>query len=238
MREVNDNLIDPVSRNVVHLIRLKYWDGGAEQEIRLCDAVDDLDIDVNPPSTVETWTGSGVLLSISSVSESGDLDEPGVDITLDGVDTAIISIILGNDFRGRQVEIWRVWLEHLTGKQATTPQAKPLLIFDGFQNAPYKFSETFTDDVSSVSVSTRVVGSVSAIGYNRSIASNPTSHNEMLERAGLSTGDTFFQNVAALENKEIYWGRDKPGDKGSYWEKILSDALEEERRKLGIPFGP
>ncbi len=233
-RSVNDNPIGPLSTNVVHLIRLKYWDGAAEQEVRLTDAVDDLSIDVG--GGAETWTGSGLLLSISPVSESGDLDEPGVDIALDGVDTSIISIILGNDFRGRQVEIWRVWLEHLTGKQATSPTATPLLIFDGLQNAPYKFSETFSDDVSSVSVSTRAVGSISTIGYNRAISTNPTSHNEMLERAGLTTDDTFFQNVSALENAEIFWGRDKPSD--SVWLRRLEKAKDLRDEEANIPFGP
>lgn len=236
VRVLNDNPVGLTSKDVVHLIRLKYWDGGAEQEIRLCDAVEDLSIDVG--SGLETWTGSGLLLSISPVTESPDLDEPGVDISLDGVDTAIISIILGNDFRGRQVEIWRVWLEQLTGKQATGPSATPLLIFDGLQNQPYRIAESFDDfGVSTVSVSTRAVGSVSTTSYNRSIATNPTSLNEMLERAGLTTGDTFMQNVAALENLEIFWGRDKNESTGVL-SRAFREAREARQEGLETPFGP
>ena len=204
-RTIDNNPIGPAPIDVVHLIRLKYWDGAAEQEVRLTDAVSDLDIDINPTSTVETWTGSGVLFSISSVAESADLDEPGVDLVFDGVDQAIISVIMNNNFRGRQIEVWRVWLDPALGTQVAT--AKPIKLFDGFQNEQYSVSESFTFGPDAVQVATRAVGSVSRLNNRRNVLTNPISHNEMLDEASLVTGDTFFQNVSAIQGREIFWGR-------------------------------
>lgn len=207
-RDVAGNELGPTPKDVVHLIRIKYWDGALEQEVRLTDAISDLSIDVG--SGAETWTGTGLLLSIGAVDESADLDAPGIDIAFDGVNQSIISVIANNQFRGRAITIWRVWLDPATGL-IKSPGTGPVQIFDGYQNEPYSISESFTEQPDVVAVSTRAVGAISRITKLRSVKTNLTSHREMLEAAGLSFSDTFFQHVPGLEGKEIYWGRDEPG---------------------------
>ena len=59
-----------------------------------------------------------------------------------------------------------------------------------------------------MSISTRAVGRLSKMEKVRSIKTNVTSHNEMLEAAGLATGDTFFQNVPGLADKVVHWGQE------------------------------
>lgn len=209
MRTLNNNPTGTDSINVAHLIRLKYWDGGAEQEIRLTDAVDTLDIDLNTGNNVETWQGTGLLFSIAMVEESSDLDAPGVDIVFDGVDQSIISIIMNNDFRGREAEVWRVWLDPALGTQVAT--ANPVQLFSGLQNEAYTITESFNiDDPNAVVVGTRLVGSISRVSDQSNVLSSTISHNEMNERAGLATGDTFFQNIPVIDGVEIFWGRKGP----------------------------
>lgn len=206
-RDIKGNPVGPAPKDVVHLIKLKYWDGATEQSVLLTDAVDDLTFDVG--AGPETFQGTGLLLSIGTTSESSDLDAPGVDIVFDGVSQTIISVIANNQFRGRPVTVWRVWLDPDTGEIAS-PGTGPVMLFDGFQNEPYTISESFTEDPDAVSVSTRAVGSLVTTTRNRAVKSNPVSHNEMLESAGVATGDTFFRHVSSLQNKEVYWGRDEP----------------------------
>lgn len=231
VRAINNNPIGPTNVDVVQLIRLKYWTGSVENEIRLCDASSDLDINVG--AGLETWIGSGLLISISAVDESSDLDESGVDLAFDGVDQSIISIILNNHFRGREVEVWRVWLEPSTGKQQTTPSvATPILMFKGFQNETYQIGESFTDNPDAVAVSTRIVGSISRVADQREVRSNMMSHNEMIENAGLTDGDTFFQNVPRIDGVEIFWGR-----KGESTRWGLNDGYEPSGVPPWVPNG-
>lgn len=213
-RDLNDNYVGPEAREVVHLVELAYWDGATEQIVRLTDASQDLDLSVDGGATTPTWVGTGVFISIGDVDESSDLDAPGVDIVFDGVNQSIISVIANNQFRGRPIKLWRVWLDSETGEMAgpgVDPQ--PLAIFDGFQNEAYQIGESFTEEPEAVRVSTRAVGAISRLGKIRGVKTNTVSHNEMLESAGVATGDTFFGNVPGLQGKEIYWGRDEPGSR-------------------------
>ncbi len=208
-RELKDNPVGLDAVHIEHLARIFYWDGGNEQEIRLTSAVTDLSIDVGDGAGPETWTGSGIFMSVSGVDESVDLDAPGMDIIFDGVDTTISAIIMGNDFRGRQITIWRVWIDPTTGL-IKSPGTGPIQLFDGFQDEGYIIGETLTDNPDLVSVSTRAVGLMSRVVDESLVKTNVTSHNEMLERAGLSTGDTAMQNVVAIAGVEIFWGRKGP----------------------------
>lgn len=227
-RTTGTNPISDTNAEVVHLVRLKYWTGAAENEVRLASSVSDLDIDVGQGAGTETWQGSGLLLSVGSTDESTDLDTPGFDLTLDGVDQTIISIIMQNDFRGRKAECWRAWINRTTGAVVDTP----IMLFDGYQNDPYTVSESMTEEPDAVSVGTRIVSRLTKLSHVRPIKSQTTSYNEMLERAGLSTGDTFFQNVPAIMDREVYWGRVPPNDFN------FSDFVDQILRAPGVTSSP
>lgn len=54
----------------------------------------------------KTWTGTGTLLSIDSVSESTDIAANGVQLQLDGIPSALLSTILTEHYQGRSAVIY------------------------------------------------------------------------------------------------------------------------------------
>lgn len=186
---------------VVNLIKLYYWDGDSEESVSLCDAAHDIDVDVG--AGVETFIGSGLALSVSSIEESTDFAGMGVDVSLDGVDQSIITIVLSNQMRGRPMKIWKAWFNDSTGAII----GSPLLVFDGLQNEPYTItSSQNVDEPGTVTVGTRAITKLTRINFLRAVYSNVKSHNDMIERDGGTTGDTFFHNVHKLNNRKIQWG--------------------------------
>ena len=53
-----------------------------------------------------TWLGVGVLGSVEAMTEDVSLAATGLKLTLSGVDPAIISIALQEDYQGRDARIW------------------------------------------------------------------------------------------------------------------------------------
>lgn len=199
----NPTYADLQSATVEHVIKLNYYNGSTEQTLKLSTASQDIDVDVG--SGTETFSGTGVLMGISNIDESADMDAPGVDITFDGVDQTIISVILSNQFRGRKIKAWRIWLDPSDGSVLES-----IMVFDGYQNEAYSVSESQTELPDAVAVSTRCVSRLTKFNATRSVKTNVTSHNELLERAGVATGDLGFEFVPAIQDKEVYWGRSAP----------------------------
>lgn len=206
-RTTPSNVSNPTA-TVVHLLRLRYWTGAAENEILLTDASQDLDVDVG--GGLETWTGDGLFLTISQVSENTDYLNQSIDISLDGVDQTIISAIMQNHFRGRLATLYRVWLDPVNGDVDGY-----IMIFQGYQNEPYNITATQTDSPDAVNVSTRCITVLTRLSNTKEIMSNEISHNEMIERdpnfAPYTNIDRFFRYTADLVNREIIWGDLKAG---------------------------
>lgn len=189
----------------VYLIRLQYGDGlGGITDTRFTNATGTLNLDVGDGSGAQDFLGTGFIINVSEVTESGDLDADGMDITFDGVGQEIISIIMGNHFRGHKSWIYKAWYD--TG--AGTVLGSPVLLFDGYQNERYTIGETSTDLPDVVQVSTRMVSRVTRVGDEKIVVSNVTSHNELLERGGITpvNPDGFWRWVPSLMNKEVVWG--------------------------------
>lgn len=149
----------------------------------------------------QTWEGIGGLLAFGGVEEGPEASASGVELSLSGVDQTIISVLLNNNVRGREV---RIWLAHLLDTGLIQPD--PLEIFRGFQNAEYNISETRDpEQPGTIIVRTRVQSRLSVLGSPTAVRTNEVSHNDMLERAGLTTGDTFFRNVSTLAGSDLNW---------------------------------
>lgn len=54
----------------------------------------------------DTYTGAGNLLNVTAVEESQELKANSVVFELDGLDAAIVSIALSEDYQGRPVTCW------------------------------------------------------------------------------------------------------------------------------------
>lgn len=175
---------------IVYLFQIESSGG----TLRLCTAPVDIAWDS------QTWDGIGGTLAFGGIEETGDPSGQGVDLTLSGVDQTFIAVLLANHVRGHEV---RIWLAHLSDGDVV---ADPLEIFRGYQLADYRISETRSREGGTVTVKTRVMSRLATLRNAVPVRTNPTSHNDMLKRAGLSTGDTFFQNVPGLGHQKINWG--------------------------------
>ena len=180
---------------IVYLFQI----GTSGGTIRVCSAP--VDIAWNS----QTWEGIGGTLAFSGVEETADPAGQGVELTLAGVDQTIISALLQNQFRGYEV---RIWLAHLAANG--TIIADPIEIFRGRQLSDYRITEERATDKSAgtVTVVTRVQSRLAILRHAQPVFTSETSHNDMLKRAGLTIGDTFFRNVPAIAGKTLKWGDD------------------------------
>lgn len=205
----------------IYLLRIAYWDGAA-QEVRLTDAP--IDVSVQVDASPETWTGTGLLMSVANVSEGSDLDISGVDLIFDGVDQTVIAILMSNQFRGQPIEVWKAWFNASSGSVI----GSPMLLFKGYQNEAYTIGETSTENPDAVSVSTRAISRMSRITAENVVLTNPVSHLNMLVRGGLTdTTANFWAIVPTIINKDVYWGQETPANKAP---ERYTNILEEYNR--------
>lgn len=189
----------------VWLVEVVFWDGSSEVVLRMTTANEDITVDADGDSTPETYTGAGDFLEWDSVTEDSDRRAQGVRFKLSGVDTTVMSTHLNNDFRGRRLRLWRAKLDPSTGQVDET-----YLYHRGVQLADYEIAEHVPEEGPATAViSTRSVSSLSEIQTTNAVRTNERSHNAMLARAGVTTGDTFFQHTPNLPGR-IFWGTEAP----------------------------
>jgi hypothetical protein len=68
-----------------------------------------------------TWTGVGQLGAIEAIREDTSLQANGIKLSLSAVDTAIISIALGENYQGRAAKIWCAFINVDTGAIVADP---------------------------------------------------------------------------------------------------------------------
>jgi len=152
----------------------------------------------------QTWEGIGGTLVFNAAEETPDPSGQGLELTLSGVDQTFISVLLSANLRGREIRIWLVHFNPATFSII----ADPLEIFRGRQLADYRINESRPADggAGGVDIQTRVQSYVATLRNPETVNSSEISHNDMLKRAGLTTGDTFFRNVLAITGKPFKWG--------------------------------
>jgi hypothetical protein len=173
----------------VHLIEINFSGGPARIHTGA------VDLDWNGFS----WQAVGGALELGAVEETMDGGAQGVELRLSGVDQTVLSLLLGESFRGRDVAVWRAHLDQTTGEVVGTP----LLLFQGPQLEPYTVEEQRGRTGNTVRISTRF-SSLLSLRNVRGIRSNVTSHSHYFP------GDTFFQHTSSLANRKIYWGSSTP----------------------------
>ena len=165
----------------------------------------------------QTWTAIGGDMTFEEASETDDMASQRVGITLSGVDQSIISEILTDDYRGQACILYFGQVQHSTGAVIDDPIA----VFTGLLNESWSIKELNPErGPGTVRISTAVVGEISGRGWHAAVRTNLQSHQDMLDRAGLSVTDTFFKTVPDIANKHLKWGGHtvdstyQPGDQG------------------------
>ena len=161
------------------------------EDVLLWSGTDDLTIDS------ETYTGAGSLLSISSVEEGTELQSNGVVITLSGMDTTVLNLALSENYQNRFVTIY---LGYLMG--GTNEVAGTLTLFKG-RMTTLSIGDTPQGSTITINAENRLIDLDRPSNFRYTKESQNFLHN----------GDTGFNRVASLQDKEIIWG--KQSDTGS-----------------------
>jgi len=168
--------------------------------LRYCDKTQDI------THGGQTWVGIGGVMSFSPPPETTDLSAQAMRLALSGVDTGVIAVVLGDNMRGRTATVHWGQLDLATGAVVVDP----LEVFTGLLNDQWRITHEQRDDgPGTATVSTTVVSRLSRALHPRQVRTNVTSHDAMLDRAGLTLGDKLFEFVPLLANKVLIWGGHK-----------------------------
>lgn len=156
-----------------------------------------------PPNL--TWSGVGGVFGFGEIVETSDDQAQGSEVTLSGVDTSIIGAILNNQYRNRDVRIWRAYVDEDTGEVVA---AIPLGTFK--MNGEWKVTRSTSDrGGGTVDVTTRLASRLSELRARRGVLTNVVSHQEAILEAA-TADDRFFEFVGPNMGTQLFWGRERP----------------------------
>jgi len=139
----------------------------------------------------ETWTGSGLVMSISGTSEPSDLSANGINITFSALDSSIIAIMLGENYRGRSAKVYIGALD-----STNQPVSDMYQIFAGRMDIM-----TLHEDGSVATIQINVENVLIDLDRPRPIR---LTNEDQLDRY---SGDQSLSGVAQLQDRQISWGR-------------------------------
>jgi hypothetical protein len=139
----------------------------------------------------EEWDGAGTILGISSPNENIDLSADGLTITFTGLDSSIVAITLTQNYRGRSA---KVYMGALDG--SNEPVSDLYQVFAGRMDVM-----TIQEDGQTATVSLQIENVL--IDLERARTRKYTDEEQRKRFAG----DASLENVAALQDRQISWGR-------------------------------
>lgn len=140
----------------------------------------------------ETYTGAGTLLQISDSSDNLELKSNGMVVGLSGMDTTVVNYALTENYQNRPIT---VFLGYVMG--GTNEVAGTLTIFKGRMTS-LVINDTPEGSIITIDAENRLVD-----------LERPSNFRYTKESQNfLHAGDTGFNRVARLQDKQINWGKD------------------------------
>ena len=152
----------------------------------------------------ETYTGAGQLLNISGIEEDLELKSSGISISLTGMDSTILNLALTENYQNRPIT---VFLGFLMG--GSNESAGEITVFKGRMT-----SLTITDTPQGATITVNCENRL--VDLNRPSNLRYTTESQQF----ISSGDTGFNRVQNLQDKQIAWGQKQ--DVGSTSEETNS----------------
>ena len=154
-------------------------------DIRVWTGIDDLTINS------ETYTGAGTLLSISNTEDNLELKSNGVVVSLSGMDDTIVNYALTENYQNRPITIFMGYVMGGTNEVAGT-----LTLFKGRMTS-LVINDTPEGSTVTIDAENRLVD------LDRPSNLRYTKESQNF----LHSGDTGFNRVASLQDKQINWGK-------------------------------
>jgi len=165
-------------------------------DLYLTTASQDITTPAGTPLTgSQTWTAVGGALSVAQVPERGAFEVTEVEVKLSAVDTSIVTALLSNNYRGRNIRVWLLCLNDTTGAVVDTVER-----FRGRMTGGFSVTEERGGDQPTATISLRCFDWLADLMQRRGIVTNQESHQLV------STGDTFFAIVPLLQLRRVTWG--------------------------------
>ena len=139
----------------------------------------------------ETYTGAGQLLNISGIEEDLELKSSGISISLTGMDSTILNLALTENYQNRPIT---VFLGFLMG--GSNESAGEVTVFKGRMT-----SLTITDTPQGATITVNCENRL--VDLNRPSNLRYTTESQQF----ISSGDTGFNRVQNLQDKQIAWGQ-------------------------------
>ena len=143
----------------------------------------------------DTYTGAGSLLNISNSEDNLELKSNGLVISLSGMDTTVVTYALTENYQNRPITLF---LGYVMG--GTNEVAGTLTLFKG--------------RMTSLVVNDTPEGSTVTIDAENRLVDldRPSNFRYTKESQNfLHSGDTGFDRVASLQDKQIVWGSSHTG---------------------------
>ena len=137
----------------------------------------------------QSYTGAGTLLGFSTVEETSEIAARGAQVTLDGIETSIVSLALQEPYQGRKALIY------LGALSSGAVVADPTLIFDGRMDVM-----TIEDSGDTCTISLTLESRL--IDLERSRVRRYTTEDQKIN----FSNDKGFDYVADLTDKQVNWG--------------------------------
>jgi hypothetical protein len=154
-------------------------------DILVWSGIDDLVINS------ETYTGTGSLLTISNSEDNTELKSNGIVIGLSGMDTTVVNYALTENYQNRPIT---VFLGYVMG--GTNEVAGTLTLFKGRMTS-LVINDTPEGSTVTVDAENRLVD------LDRPSRFRYTKESQNF----LHSGDTGFNRVASMQDKQINWGK-------------------------------
>jgi hypothetical protein len=140
----------------------------------------------------QLYIGAGIYGGVSEIEETKKASANGLQLSLTGIPSAMVALALTENYRGRRVYLWLALFDPVTGNML----ADPTRVFAG------RMDTMKIADNGSVSTVTMTCES-RLIDLERARERRYTHEDQQ----ALFPGDKGLANVAALQNKEVFWGR-------------------------------
>ena len=153
--------------------------------VRIWSGTDDLTI------SSETYTGAGSLLTIGNIEDTFDLKSTGLSVGISGMDATVLNLALTENYQNRPIT---VFMGFLMG--GSNESAGEMTVFKGRMT-----NITISDDPNGSTVNVDAENRL--IDLERPSNLRYTAESQQF----LHSGDTGFNRIQQLQDKQITWGQ-------------------------------
>lgn len=182
-RDLNNEVVGVVTSNLVRPVLLSEFFFDTET-LRFWNGVGEF------VYNGDVFMGAGNLLSVGNIDETQKIEARGITATLSGIPSSLLSVALAEDYQGRPVKMKIAFLN-----DEGSMIGEPHNFFNGKADIM-----TITDGAETATIN--LTGESDIIALNRVNERRRTPEDQKI----IYNDDSFFDNVAALQSKEILWG--------------------------------